>query len=456
MGILDRRVKGPEPAAIATPSENRLDPYRSHVISWNLTQRCNLKCEHCYIEGGPLQKAMLAGELDTEQCLAVIDQICEVNPQALLIFTGGEPLLRPDIFELVGYAAKKGLWCVMGTNGVLITERLTQRMIEVGIKGVSLSLDALDPAVHDAFRKVKGAWKNTVNGSRILREHGLPFIVQTTIGIHNLDEIDRIAKLAFSLGAHVFNVFFLVPTGRGTFISDITPDEYEEAMALLIPLQQEYEGKMLINAKCAPHFQRVLYERQPDSPFLKSFAAGAGGCPAGTHYVGIRPDGKVTPCPYLPLYGGSLKETTFKQIWEESELFRTIRARKQLGGRCGSCEFNASCGGCRARAYGHGGDVMAEDPWCVYQPGKFGGNPINFEKGALYGLETGEATVSWTPAARARLEAIPSFVRGMVTRRVEAYAAERGATQISAELMDEIRGKMGRRFPGMKSRMGDS
>ncbi|MDJ0842394.1 MAG: radical SAM protein [Acidobacteriota bacterium] len=424
--------------------------FQSHVISWNLTQRCNLKCEHCYIEGGPIQKAMLAGEMTTEQCLRTVDQISEINPNALVIFTGGEPLLRPDVFEIVQYASDKGLWCVMGTNGVLVTERLVDKMIEVGIRGVSLSLDSMDPEVHDAFRRVRGAWRNTVRGSRILKERGLPYIIQTTVGIHNLDEIQEIARFAHKLGARVFNLFFLVPTGRGTFISDIEPAEYEGALHTMMAVQKEFDGRMLINAKCAPHYQRVLYENEPDSKFLKSFAAGAGGCPAGTHYAGIRPDGKVTPCPYLPQYGGNLKEKSFNEIWRDSDLFRTIRARKQLGGRCGSCEFNAACGGCRARAFGHVGDILAEDPWCIYKPGRFGGEEITFAQGNVYGLVPEEAEgqeIVWQAAAKDRLQAVPSFVRGMVIRRVEDYARREGRREITPALMDEIRARMPVRFP---------
>ena len=430
-----------------TQAEEPAGLYQSHVVSWNLTQRCNLKCEHCYIEGGPIGKAMLAGEMNTEQCFTTIDQLAEVNPNALVIFTGGEPLLRRDVFEIVAYANSKGLWCVMGTNGVLITEKLVDRMIESGIKGVSLSLDALDAEVHDAFRRVKGAFDNTVRGSQILKAKGLPFIIQTTIGIHNLEEIDQIARMAYSLGAHVFNLFFLVPTGRGTFVSDIRPEEYEEALESMMAIQKEFDGRMLINAKCAPHYQRALYGKEPDSKFLKSFSSGAGGCPAGTHYVGIRPDGNVTPCPYLPLYGGNLKQTSFKEIWEDSDLFRNIRARKDLGGRCGSCEFSTSCGGCRARAYGNGGDLMSEDPWCVYEPGRYGGQPVSFESSNyFYGQQVGESELVWQPAASERLQGIPSFVRGMVSKRVEAYAREHGHAEVTEDLMDQLREKMGHRF----------
>ncbi|NIR45644.1 MAG: radical SAM protein [Gemmatimonadetes bacterium] len=412
--------------------------YRSHVISWNLTKKCNLRCEHCYISAGRISKGEARDELSTEECLRVVDGICEVNPEALLILTGGEPLLRKDVFEIASYANSKGLWVVVGTNGVLITPELCRRMIEAGIRGVALSLDSLEAATHDAFRGVQGAWDNTVEGSKVLRAAGLPFIVQTTIGRHNRDSIVELARFAHELGARVYNLYFLVPTGRGAYTSDISADEYEETLAELMKLQEEFAGRMLVNSKCAPHYQRMLYQNDPDSPFLKSFAAGAGGCPAGTHYLGIRPNGDMTPCPYLPVYGGNLRQRSFREIWEESDVFQRIRRRKTLGGRCGACEFNSVCGGCRARAYGATGDFMAEDPWCVYEPGAYGFEPISFAGKTTYGMEL-DGTLPWTAEARARLERVPSFVRGMLAKRMESYAAERGQPQVTAELMQEVR-----------------
>jgi radical SAM protein with 4Fe4S-binding SPASM domain len=412
--------------------------FRSHVISWNLTKKCNLRCEHCYISAGRITKGEAQGELSTEECLRVVDQICEVNSEALLILTGGEPLLRKDVFEIAGYANEKGLWVVVGTNGVLVSEDLCRRMIEAGIRGVALSLDSLDPATHDLFRGVQGAWENTVSGSKVLNEAGLPFIIQTTIGQHNRESILDIARFAYELGARVYNLYFLVPTGRGAFTSDITPEAYEETLGRLREMQEEFAGKMLVNSKCAPHYQRVLYDHDPDSPFLKSFSGGAGGCPAGTHYLGIRPNGDMTPCPYLPVYGGNLREQTFREIWEGSSLFNEIRQRDSLGGRCGSCEFDRVCGGCRARAFGATGSYMAEDPWCVYEPGAHGFERISFEGKTTYGLET-SGGLPWTPEAEERLAAVPSFVRGMLVKRVEAYAREKGHSLVTAEVMQEVR-----------------
>ena len=412
--------------------------FRSHVISWNITKKCNLRCEHCYISAGRISKAEAEDELSTDECFGVIDQLAEVNSEALLILTGGEPLMRKDMFEIASYANATGFWVVVGTNGVFITEELCERMIDAGIKGVSLSLDSLDPATHDRFRGVEGAWQNTVDGSKVLQRAGLPFIVQTTIGSHNREAILDIARLAHTLGARVFNLYFLVPAGRGVFISDITPQQYEETLSQLMDVQKEFAGRMLVNSKCAPHYQRLLYERDRESPFLKSFAAGAGGCPAGTHYLGIRPNGDVTPCPYLPAYGGNLRELTFKEIWEDSEVFTKIRARKALGGRCGACEFNSVCGGCRARAFGATGDYMAEDPWCVYEPGKYGFRTIEFDGKATYGLEV-DSELPWTPEAEERLKNVPSFVRGMLIKRVESYARERGYGEVGLDVMDEVR-----------------
>ena len=289
-----------------------------------------------------------------------------------------------------------------------ITENVARRLSEAGARGLSLSLDALDPDRHDHFRKVRGAWRNTVEGAEILNRTGLPFIVQTTAGSHNLGELDAIADFAHDrLAAKVWNLYFLVPTGRGQFVSDITPAQYDEVLASLYRIQRKYDRRMLVNAKCAPHYIKTVLEnavhpdrsdpdrcrmgKEPfdsaqDKPFdaaqgkpglsaIRTYSGGAGGCPAGTHYMGIRPNGDVTPCPYLPVFAGTLRSSSLADLWTSSELFADIRRRTSLGGRCGECEMNGHCGGCRARAYGMTGDLMAEDPLCTHTPGKFAGSP---------------------------------------------------------------------------------
>src|SRR6187431_2929383 len=259
------RVEGP--ASGQRGDLTRVDGFaRPYVVSWNLTYRCNLACEHCYLDAGgtPLvgtENFADRSELGTEDCFRVIDEIAAFAPECVTILTGGEPLLRRDILDIVRRASERGLWVVVGTNGVRISENVAARLQEAGARGLSLSLDALDPERHDRFRKVRGAWQNTVEGAEILNRTGLPFIVQTTAGSHNLGELEAIADYAHDrLAAKVWNLYFLVPTGRGQFVSDITPAQYDEVLASLYRIQRKYNGRMLVNAKCAPHYIKTVLE----------------------------------------------------------------------------------------------------------------------------------------------------------------------------------------------------
>ena len=454
---------------------------RPYVISWNLTYRCNLACEHCYLDAGGAHLVNTENfadrsELGTEECFKVIDEIAAFAPECVTILTGGEPLLRRDILDIVRRAAERELWVVVGTNGVRITENLARLLADAGARGLSLSLDALDPGCHDRFRKVRGAWRNTVEGAAILGRTGLPFIVQTTAGSHNLGELEAIADFAHDrLAAKVWNLYFLVPTGRGQFVSDMTPAQYDEVLASLYRIQRKYDGRMLVNAKCAPHFIKTVLEReglvregpagQPErslrenaprssegSPAqrIRTYSGGAGGCPAGTHYMGIRPNGDVTPCPYLPVFAGSLRSASLSDLWTSSDLFGDIRRRAALGGRCGECELNAHCGGCRARAYGMSGDLMAEDPLCTHTPGRFAGSPLLIVRGTqetpgarglLYGTQA-QTTIAWDAAASERMKKIPAFVRGMVVKAVEDSCRRNGIERVTAEELEKIRARM--------------
>jgi radical SAM protein with 4Fe4S-binding SPASM domain len=420
---------------------------RPYVVSWNLTYRCNLACEHCYLDAGPAAVASPAfadrSELTTEQCFRVVDEIAAFAPECVTILTGGEPLLRRDIVEIIRYGAGRGLWIVVGTNGVKITENLAEVLKAEGVRGLALSLDALDAGRHDEFRRVRGAWRNTVEGAKILGRAGLPFIVQTTVGRHNRHELGQIAEFAHDeLGARVWNLYFLVPSGRGAFVSDLEPGEYDEVLAELARIQRAWSSRMLVNAKCAPHFVRNLLAEPDAAPFPKSFASGAGGCPAGTHYLGIRPNGDVTPCPYLPLFAGNLRTDGLRALWDGSELFTRIRGRNALGGRCGECELQSMCGGCRARAYGMTGDVLAADPLCTHEPGTLREAAERLRPSAVAYGESASPSLAWEPAAEERLGRIPAFVRGMVTRAVESWCAKNGVATVTVSVLEEIRARM--------------
>ncbi len=443
MATLPLAAPGPPPGTDAFA--------RPYVVSWYLTYRCNLSCEHCYLDAGPKPEVTTESfadrsELSTDECFKVVDDLATFAPEALTILTGGEPLLRRDILEIAGYASERGLWVVIGTNGVRITANLAGLLKARGVRGMALSLDALDPVRHDTFRRVTGAWHNTVAGAQILHTEGLPFIVQTTVGQHNADELARLADFAFTeLGASVWNLYFLVQSGRGQFVSDLDPVRYDALLQDLHGIQEAYAGRMVVNAKCAPHAVRTLFERDPASPLIRTYAGGAGGCPAGTHYMGIRPNGDVTPCPYLPVFGGNLRDGgSLPAIWSSSDVFQAMRRRSDLGGKCGTCEFTPACGGCRARAWATTGDVLAADPLCSYEPGQHPQALQLLRPGLQYG-ESADRKLAWEPEAEERIKRVPAFVRGMVVKAVEDNCRKAGLSVVTAAALDEIRARMPKR-----------
>jgi radical SAM protein with 4Fe4S-binding SPASM domain len=434
--------------------------YRPYAVSWNLTQRCNLFCAHCYISAAP--GAPTAGELDTDECRRVMAGIARVNPGTFLILTGGEPLLRRDIFQLAAAGRDHGFTVVLGTNGVLLREKQARQLRAHGVQGASLSLDSTDPARHDRFRHLPGAWQGAVRATEALRAEGLDFSLHMSVTDWNVDEIPAMIDLARELGARVLNFFFLVRTGRGEGLTDITAAQYESILTALARVQgtgadpapaasvfdrredpwSALVGRadgLLIRAKCAPHFRRILWERDPASPLLANYAHGS--CPAGKYYCRITPTGDVTPCPYMPVAAGNLRETAFAELWETGRVFTDLR-EPRLGGRCGRCEFREVCGGCRCRAYAAYGDYLAEDPACGYEPGRYGGDVVRLPAARTFGLEV-RYTLAWAPAARARLEAIPGFARGMVVQAVEAFARAREAVLVTPAHLAEVRSRWG-------------
>jgi radical SAM protein with 4Fe4S-binding SPASM domain len=343
------------------------------VMSWNVTRECNMKCSHCYINATDKK---LENELTTEEAKAFMDQICQVS-KPLLILSGGEPLLRKDIFELIEYGADKGLKMGLGSNGYLIDDSVAKKLKDAGIATVSISLDSNVPAQHDEFRGVKGAFEKAVNACKALRKNDVLVQVNATLTHHNYDQIDDIMSLAEDIGVENFHLFFLVPTGRGKKLTDISPQKYEDMITKTFAKVAKH--RLNVRPSCAPQFMRIAKGMALD---MRQWIRG---CIAGLYYCRIYPNGDVTPCPYLPIKLGNVREKTFKDVWFNSEVFKQLRDSNTLKGKCGACEYRIICGGCRARAYGLSsdfidycgdlhvpseikGDYLAEDPWCVYEP----------------------------------------------------------------------------------------
>jgi len=350
-----------------TSATQNTEKYVPLVVSWNVTLRCNLKCSHCYINANETKQV---DELSTDAAKMLIHQIAEVS-RPLLILSGGEPLLREDIYEIIRYGADRGLRMGMGSNGMLIDDEVARRLKDAGMWTVAISLDSSIPERHDEFRGVKGCWEHAVNAIKALKKAGIQVQVNSTVTRQNYDEVDDIMALVEDLGVENFHLFFLVPTGRGTDIEDITPRMYEDMITSTLAKTTKY--KLNVKPSCAPQFMRVAKEQGVDmSRWVR-------GCMAGLYYCRIYPSGEVTPCPYMPVSLGNIRERF------NSEVFKALRDFDQLKGKCGLCEYRDVCGGCRARAYGvttehmdfcgalhepteMQGDYLAEDPWCIYQP----------------------------------------------------------------------------------------
>jgi radical SAM protein with 4Fe4S-binding SPASM domain len=403
------------------------------VVAWNLTRRCNLECAHCYISAGPAETA--TDELATAEVLRIAGEILEVNPAPMFILSGGEPLLRDDLCEIASFATTRGATVVVGTNGTLLTDDRIAALQQAGVTGVAVSVDSLESQYHDRFRHGPGALVRTADAVERLRAHRLDFIIQTTVTRGNRHELAGLAAWSAARGAVSFNVYFLVPTGRGARLSDLTPAEYEIALSELERLHREYLGRMMVRAKCAPHFMRHVHSASPESPVLNYETR----CPCGVQYCRITPDGRLTPCPYLPESAGDLRRSSFAEIWRDAPLFRSLR-EGSLRGKCGQCEYRKVCGGCRARAFAVEGDVLAADPSCAYEPSGSVGL-IESTAPVRYG-QPAERSLPWTPEAEARIRRIPSFVRGVVVRRLEDYARRHGRTEVTADLLAEVRRAM--------------
>lgn len=341
-------------------------------IAWEITRRCNLKCVHCRssseieIEGHP--------DFSTEEAFRILNDIVSYA-KPVVVLSGGEPLLRNDVFDIAKYGTEKGLRMCLATNGTLVTDEVCDKIKASGIRIVSLSLDGSTAEVHDNFRNEKGAFSGTVNATRLFKKHGIEFIINSSFTKRNQEEIPKIYNLAKELGATAWYMFMIVPTGRGEEIMNelISKEEYEEILNWHYRMEKD-ELDMLVRPTCAPHYYRIIIQKAKEEGekferrTLKFSTGGAKGCLAGQLICLIDVDGNILPCSYFPKAAGNIRQQSFKDIWENSELFKEMRDFKKYKGRCGSCEFVNVCGGCRARAYSIHGDYLEEEPFCSYVP----------------------------------------------------------------------------------------
>ncbi len=341
-------------------------------IAWEITRRCNLKCVHCRssseldVVGHP--------DFSFQEATRLLDDISSFA-KPVIVLSGGEPLLREDVFDIAAYGNGKGLRMCLATNGTLVTEDICTRIKAAGIRMVSLSLDGARAAVHDNFRSQPGAFDGTLHAAELFKKHDIPFLINSSFTKRNQEEIPKVYKLAKELGATAWYMFMIVPTGRGEDIMSelISKEDYEEILNWHYQMEKD-EDDLLVRPTCAPHYYRIILQRAKEEKdkfkrrSLKFSTGGAKGCLAGQLICLIDVDGEVLPCSYFPKSAGNVRRQTFKDIWENSSLFKDLRNFKLYKGSCGSCEYISVCGGCRARAYSMTGDYLAEEPFCTYTP----------------------------------------------------------------------------------------
>jgi len=378
--------------------EDRTHPW-PRLVFWETTAACNLVCSHC--RRTEVADELSPDELSREEGERLIDDMSGWG-RTILVFSGGEPLLRPDIFHLMRYANEKGLIVALATNGTLIDQDLAKRIRDSGVDRVSISLDGADEATHDVLRRLPGSFQSAIAGAQALRAEGVPLQINVTVAKHNADQLDEMVSLAKDLGAAALHLFLLVPVGCGMEIAEdqtLQADAYEDTLNWLYETERRETGLQL-RATCAPHYFRVVKQRQAAGGDSASPGAPAGhpgsgghpgsaghpgssgnggqrgalhaatrGCLAGTGVCFVSHTGKVYGCGYMPIVAGDLRQTSLAEIWQTSEFFAELRDLGELRGKCGRCGYAGVCGGCRARAYGSSGDYLAEEPFCAYEPG---------------------------------------------------------------------------------------
>ena len=359
------------------------------LLFWETTAGCNLECIHC--RRLDVSKQLMKSDLSTQEALLFVRNLAEFA-KPILVLSGGEPLFRPDIFQIAMHAREHGLAVALATNGTLIDEHVAHAIVDSGIQRVAISIDGADEATHDSFRRQPGSLAAALNGFRNLRRLGMSMQINCTVTKHNVHQIEMLHSMARELGADALHLFMLVPVGCGVQIAEsnmLPAEEYERVLNWMY--DKSKERALHLKATCAPHYFRVMRQRaavehvrieashshgKPEHARNRdhgsrrpNMAAMTKGCLAGSAICFVSHTGEVFPCGYLPVSAGNVKRQPMREIWEHSEVFGRLRDVEQLEGKCGLCEFKRICLGCRARAfYATHGNYMAEEPHCIYEP----------------------------------------------------------------------------------------
>jgi radical SAM protein with 4Fe4S-binding SPASM domain len=350
------------------------------LVVWDITKACNLKCKHCYSSSGRRS----ADELDTEDVKRIIDEMDRMGVVAIA-FSGGEPLMRPDFYDIASYASRKNIYTALATNGTLIDKKVARKVKNAGIRYVEISIDGANPETHDEFRGVEGAWEKAVSGLKNCKDMGLMTAIASTATSSNINEIGKIIDLAEEIGVDRFIEFNFIPTGRGRFSleADLSPKQREDLLTYLYTRSQTSDVEIF---STAPQYVRIAIQtinNHGDGNLSFTFYGGhvegdlfeiaefISGCGAGRLYCAVTSSGKVKPCVFMPIVVGNLKRESLSEIWNDSQELRDLRDRSKIKGQCSRCDYRNVCGGCRSRAYGYYGDMEEIDPGCIYNVGAY-------------------------------------------------------------------------------------
>jgi radical SAM protein with 4Fe4S-binding SPASM domain len=376
-----RRLAGESISTDPQGSSNAEAPSRGRMLRllfWESTIRCNLACVHCRrLESNDAAPA----DLTTPQAKDLIEQVAGLGRaqpmMPILVFSGGEPLCREDLFELIRFARDRAITPALATNGTLIDAAVARQIADGGVARVSISLDGADGSTHDGIRNVQGSFERTLQGTRFLREQGVPFQINMTVTQRNRHQLQRLHDLALSLGAIAVHPFILVPVGCGVQLAEtdmMTPEQLEQALGEIAELERR--GDLQIKVTCGPHYERVKRQRGlsrghscgEGAPGRPVHGAASRGCLVGLGVLFVGHQGDVFPCGYLPVLCGNILKEPLEHVWHRSEDLIRLGDAELLEGKCGLCGYRKVCGGCRARAYAQTQNYLAEEPFCLYEP----------------------------------------------------------------------------------------